>query len=817
MNSSVKKIFARPVGIAFLMAGVALGARGVENDFHSAQFSAVAAAPLYFERNAGQIENDAPFVARGAECSVLLAPTEADILLGKSSGQSIVHTPTTARTVRLQLMGANPDAQVTGCDQLSASANYFIGDQRSQWRAGIPLFAKVRVNDVYPGVRVIYYGNQSAQLEYDFLLQPGAAADQIRFRITGADGVRVDESGNLALNIGGEEIQQHKPVACQENAGARKEIPVAYRLNADGTVSFTLAAYDHSLPLTIDPALDFVTYMGGRKMDIGHAIALDPSGNVYVAGETLSTGLLTTNSIEFGVTNFSKFRGGNNAFGDAFVAKYDNSGVLQFLTYLGGKNDDGALGIAFDNSVNGPAVWVAGFTDSTNFPLVNPIDPQLTGPTKNAKHVPAVDAFVSKLDPTGANLLFSSYFGGDNIDEGTGIAVDPQGSVYLTGLTSSTNLAVTPNAFQPTNSGAFDAFVTRLSGSGNIYSNSYTTYLGGTNEELGLAIAVDSSLDAWVTGLTFSTNFPTVNALQLAAGVNFYYTNNYSFTNLNTQTTAPRHDFRGDFSDAFVTEVLPDGTVPFSSYLGGSNDDVGESIAIDGSDNVYVAGYTSSRNFPTNIITAQTTNFLGYDPATVVFPTVSTNFQSHAFVTEISTHPAPALLASTRFGGNLADQARAVAVDQNGLVYVTGSASSTNFFATNMLVLTNSVIVTNRHSIDWPGFSVPNPAFTNLSSTNMPVKLRHAGNTNDVFVAVLAPGLSSFVHSISLGGPGRDEANGIAVDPSGNAVYLVGTTTSTTNFVTTNAAQPDFSGVRGKSKGKAKISDAFVGKILLVP
>src|SRR6185437_8017706 len=242
--------------------------------------------------------------------------------------------------------------------------------------------------------------------------------EQIRFRITGADSVQVDASGNLVLKIDSEEIRQHQPVAYQEVRGVRTPVAANYHSNADGTVGFVLGQYDRNLPLTIDPVLDFLTYLGGKKMELGHGIALDDSGNIYVAGETLSTGLPTLNPIQFGATNFSKFRGGNNAFGDAFVAKYDNSGVLQFLTYLGGKNDNGALGIAFDNSVNGPAVWVAGFTDSTNFPLVNPIDPQLTGPTKNAKHVPAVDAFVSKLDPTGANLLFSSYFGGDNIDEG---------------------------------------------------------------------------------------------------------------------------------------------------------------------------------------------------------------------------------------------------------------------------------------------------------------------------------------------------------------------------------------------------------------
>lgn len=509
MSSSVKQILARRISLAFVIACSAPGVRGSENNSARAvAFSSLANAPLYFESNAGQFGDAAQFIARGTECSVLLAPTEAQIVLGKSSDQ------TAPRSVRLQLAGANPAANIAGRDLMSAKANYFIGNEPAKWHAGIPLFSKVRVDDVYPGVQVIYYANQSAQLEYDFMLQPGAAADQIRFRIAGADKIQVDAAGNLALTIGGEEIRQHKPVAYQEKHGARTVVPATYRVDADGTVGFALGAYDSAFPLTIDPVLDFLTYIGGKKLELGHAIAFDGT-NIYVAGETLSTGLLTTNFIQFGATNFQKFRGGNNAFGDAFVAKYDDSGALQFLTYLGGKNDDGALGIAYD--AVGAAIWVTGFTDSTNFPLVNPLRSEIKGEVKNARHVPPTDAFIAKLDPTGTALLFSTYFGGDSIDEGVGITADSAGSIYVTGLTDSTNLPVMPPdaAFRTTNSGDFDAFVTKLSGSGGTYNNAYTTYLGGTNVDYGLSIAVDSEMNAWVTGLTFSIGFPTVSALSL--------------------------------------------------------------------------------------------------------------------------------------------------------------------------------------------------------------------------------------------------------------------------------------------------------------
>jgi len=789
------------------MACAALGTRGAENSAaRSAAFSKVANAPLYFESNNGQIESDAAFIARGAECNVLLAPTEAQILLGKTTDGAVNER----QAVHLQLLGANPAAKIAGRDSLSAKANYFIGSEASEWRAGVPLFSKVSVDEVYPGVQVIYYANQSASLEYDFLLQAGAAPDQIRFRVTGADSVKVDAQGNLVLKLSSEEIQQHQPVAYQDSHGVRTPVSVSYRLNADGTVGFALGQYDRALPLTIDPVLDFLTYLGGKKIETGQAIALDGSGNIYVAGETLSTDLPVLNPIQFGATNFSKFRGGNNAFGDAFVAKYDNSGVLQFLTYLGGKNDDAARGIIYDPV--SAAVWVTGFTDSTNFPLVNPLRPKIDGQVKNAKSVPPVDAFICKLDPSGTSLLFSTYFGGSSVDEGLGIAQDSGGSIYITGLTSSTNLPVTPpDAYQTALKGQFDGFVAKISGSGGIYSNAYTTYYGGTNDDYAVSIAVDSGMNAWFTGFTFSDNIPLAAPLSLPPGVNPYFTNGYTFTSFNTETNRPRHNANNLKCDAFVAELNSTGTLlPFSSYVGGSNDDFAQQITIDGSDNVYVTGYTLSDNFPTNQPTVITsTNFVPPVTNEVVFTSPGTNFISHVFVLKIV---GGALDRLTAFGGNQADQGRAIAVDGNGLVYVTGSVSSTNFFQRPLLV-TNSV-VDNRGRTKYFGIVTNSPVFTDLSNTNVTIKLKHGGNTNDVFVTVLSPDLTEYVQTIALSGRARDEANGIAVDSSGSTIYLVGTTSSFTNFATPNAAQPLFG---GNGKNNNRLSDAFVSKITVVP
>jgi len=460
----------------------------------------------------------------------------------------------------------------------------------------------------------------------------------------------------------------------------------------------------------------------------------------------------------------------------------------------------------------GAAVWVTGFTDSTNFPLVNPVRSQLGGQVKNAQSVPPVDAFICKLDPSGTNLLFSTYFGGDNIDEGLGIAEDSGGSIYVAGVTTSTNLpGLRTDAYQTNLSGRLDGFVTKLSGSGSIYTNVYTTFYGGTNDDYAISIAVDSGMNAWFTGFTFSDTLPLVSPLSLPPGVNPYFTNGYAFTNLNTETNKPRHNINNTRCDAFVAELNSTGTqLLLSSYVGGSNDDFAQQITIDNSDNVYVTGYTLSDNFPTNQPTVITsTNFSPPVTNQVVFTSPGTNFISHVFVLKIV---GGALDRSTAFGGDLADQGRAIAVDGSGLVYVTGSISSTNFFQQPLLV-TNSV-VDHRGRIKYFGIVTNSPVFTDLSSTNITLKLKRGGNTNDVFVAVLSSDLTTYVQTIALGGQARDEANGIAVDPSGSTVYLVGTTSSFTNFATPNAAQPFFG---GNGKNNNRLSDAFVSKISVVP
>ena len=422
-----------------------------------------------------------------------------------------------------------------------------------------------------------------------------------------------------------------------------------------------------------------------------------------------------------------------------------------------------------------------------------------------------MDAFIAKLDLTGTTLLFSTYFGGQSIDEGVAITTDAAGGVYVTGLTSSSDLPIMPvNAFQTTIGGQFDAFITKLSGSGGVYANTYTTYLGGTNVDYGLSIAVDSALDACDHGLLrYRRNFYTAAPLQLPPGANVFYPDGHAFTNLDTQTKVLKEKSAALKGDGFVAELNPSGTlVPFSSYLGGSNEDAGQQITIDAADNVFVAGYTFSENFPTNFLTATPVPAATND--IIVFTSPGTNFLSHVFVVKIVNG---ALDHSVAYGGNLADQGRAIAVDGSGLVYVTGTVGSTNFFQRPLLVTNLTTQIKHGETVtNYFGIVTNSPVFTDLSNTNV-VGLKHAGNTNNVFITVLSPDLSTFVSTIAFGGAGRDEATGIAVAPDGHAVYLVGTTTSNTNFVTPNAAQPLYNS-NGK---KNRLSDAFVGKIEMAP
>lgn len=764
---------------------------------HAAELNSVQAmparmpanSPLYFEANRGQVEGDVRFVARGRQCDVLIAPTEAVLILGKRETSSPappleqllprvggIHE---TLSVRFRLENANPQATASGLEELPAKANYFIGNDPAQWRIGVPLYSQVRIDQIYPGVQLVYYADESARLEYDFVLDPNARPDSISIRIEGTDSVDVDAAGNLALRAGGQEIQEHAPAIYQVVNGTRKQIKGGYHLKGKALAGIWVGEYDHTLPLVIDPILTFSAYIGGSSIDNGWGVAVDASGNVWVTGETLSPGLPTTHD-----ALRPKYQGGNYLFGDGFVAKFANGTTnLSYLTYLGGSGEDAAFAIAVDPS---GAAFVTGYTDSPNFPVfpANAYQHHIRGINLNPQGVYPIDAFVTKLNADGT-IAYSTYLGGQGRDVGLGIAVDNLSRAYVTGMTESPNFP-TKNALRgfyrsvlfayPTNvngqityavgnyltnydgsifKGNADAFVTRINAGGT--GLEYSTFLGGGNEAIGQGIAVDTNYCAYVVGMTTSASFPVTNAIAY---------------NLRSQPNSTL------VADGFISKLSPDGSnLVYSTYLGANGRDVATAVALDPLLNAYVTGFTYSTNFPVTL-----TNFAQW--------TNPTNLNSDVFVTRFN--PDGSITNggySVVFGGRRNDQGLGIAVDANQFAYIVGfTASHTNFAD----IPTNAPMPA--------GFSATNSSLVGAAS-------------KDVFIMQLDP-TGTNVFKAYLGGSGNDRANGIALGtattinadstPSTNVIaYIVGTTTST-KFPAVGTS---------KFHGSRLYPDAFVARI----
>ena len=633
--------------------------------------------PLSFEANQGQTDQRVRFLVRGNGYSLLLTANEAVLALRKKTGvtsQKSVAPPASAgvpqavnfplsfrsnaaelnansaalnperqapAVLRMRLVGANAAAKVTGLEELPGKSNYFIGNDPGKWRTNVPNYAMVKYADVYPGVDLVYYGNQG-QLEYDLVVQPGADLSRIAFDIRvvretpGAhhDGpLRVDANGNLVVGTEGGEVIFHKPVVYQlaTNYEPRPKelIDGKYILTSGHEIRFQVGAHDPSKPLVIDPTLAYSTYLGGSGIDFGQNIAVDASGNAYVTGLTLSSDFpITTGAFQ------TTLRGGE----DAFVSKLNaNGSALLYSTYLGGSGTDFGQSIALDALGN---AYVTGGTGSTDFPTTTGAF-QITLPG-------VVDAFVSKLNADGSALLYSTYLGGSGTlchDFGQGIALDGSGNAYVTGAAGSSDFPTTAGTLQTTSGGGCgDAFVSKLNVAGSALL--YSTYLGGAQFDQGTGIAVDASGNAYVTGYTGSSNFPiTAGAFQTSFG------------------GGPL----GSRFDAFVSKLNADGSaLVYSTYLGGRGFDQGTSIVIDESGNGYVTGHTLSPNFPTTAGAFKTIYPGGDD----------------AFVSKLNADGS-ALVYSTYLGGSGTNFSISpdfgIAVDASGEAYVTGRTDSSNF------------------------------------------------------------------------------------------------------------------------------------------
>jgi hypothetical protein len=670
--------------------------------------------PLAFEANKGQTDGQVKFLSLTGGYTLFLTGDEAVLALSgtninKAKMTDAAHSfrpgmaaTKAGATLRMKLRNANPAAKVTGMDELAGTSNYFIGKNPAKWRTNVPTYAKVKFEGIYSGIDLVYYGNQR-QLEYDFIVAPGADPRRIQFDVRGAKRIRQDAQGDLVLRLAEGEIRWHKPVVYQEKDGSKQLIAARYAITERNRVGFELAKYDASRPIYIDPLI-YSTYLGGSSSDGGSGIAIDSAGNVYVTGTTTSTNFPTMNPLQ-------PTCGGGCASneGDAFVSKLNVSGsALVYSTYLGGSSTDYGNGIAVDSAGN---AYVVGTTQSTDFPTTSGAFQTTCG--GNACAEGWADAFVTKLNVSGSALVYSTYLGGSSTDYGNGIAVDSAGNAYLVGTTTSNDFP-TMNPLQPTYGGGGngDAFVTKLNPAGSALV--YSTYLGGSDSDDGYGIALDGAGDAYVTGTSASTNFPTMNPLQ-ASNAGGY--------------------------DAFVAKLNSTGSaLVYSTYLGGSGDDVSDSIVVDSSGNAYIAGVTTSNDFPTTPGAFQT-----------ICSGNNCGTWSDAFVAKLNPSGS-APVYSTYLGGSGADAVSCIAVDSAGNAYVVGTTTSNDFPTMNPL----------------------QPTF--------------GGGYQDAFVTKLNVSGSALVYSTYLGGTGNDRGSGIAVDNADNA-YVTGTTSST-NFPTLNPLQP---------------------------
>ncbi|HEX6716883.1 MAG TPA: SBBP repeat-containing protein [Pyrinomonadaceae bacterium] len=579
----------------------------------------------------------------------------------------------------MTLLQARPDVAVSGEEVLPGKANYLLGNDPQSWRTNVATYGKVKYKNVYQGIDLVYYGNQRS-LEYDFHLAPGANPEEIRLGIEGVKRTEIDSvTGDLIMRFSsGEVIRQHKPVLYQEVDGARRAVAGRFVFRGRNQIGFEVGAYDKSRALVIDPVLVYTTYFGGEGDEATTGIAVDSTGSVYVSGAFIS-------SPGFPVTPnaFQKTQNNSNGNGEVFITKFTPDGAgMVYSTLLGGSSTDTSTGIALDTTGN---AYVVGWTDSADFPIRNAFQSTLRG---------FPNAFVTKLNTTGSDLLYSTFLGGSsNFDFGTDIAVDPSGNAFITGDTASTNFPVTTGALRTTlrflNPGERDGFVAKFNTNAAGEASLVFSTFFDINDPFSNSIDIDDSGNPYITG---DARVQKLNAAGSALVYSFIIPDVTTASNSRLHTTDIAVDgsgqayvtgfetrfagetsptlkivngfqpmFGGGLIDGFLVKVNTVGTaLLYSTYLGGTNIDLARAVAVDSTGKAYLVGETASADFPTRD----------------AFQTIDIGGGNlDLFIAKIDTNATGtnSLIFSTYYGASNFDEAGSgVAIDGEGNIYATG-------------------------------------------------------------------------------------------------------------------------------------------------
>jgi hypothetical protein len=656
--------------------------------------------PLRFEANRGQFGPSVRYAARGGGYDLLFSNQGASLRFA------------TSKKVDISLPGANPKASIQGLDPMRARSNYLVGS-RDNWHTDVANYARLQSSQVYPGIDLIYYGSNN-RLEYDFILAPGADPGAIRMRFHGDGTLRVTPEGDLEYEGPDGVMVQQRPVIYQEDGAGRHEVAGRYKLVSRDTVALRVNGYDRHRKLVIDPILSYSTYLGGSQNDVINSVQLGPKGLIYMCGSTQTQDIPAINGA---------YNNNNAGLTDIFLAILDPSkqgnGQLVYFSYLGGSSVDICLALAVDQ--NGVA-YMTGTTNSTNFPIAgNSV--QTLGPAV------VTEAFVAAIDPSQygmVSLIYSTFLGGQTgANSGNAIALDQAGNMYVAGTTKSSDFPVTDSAYAGVLYGTSDAFLTELT----LYSSTivYSSYLGGENDDDGRGVAIAANGQVYVAITTDSYMFPL-------AGPSYNSNNSGGY------------DVAIALFDVTKSNLQ---SLVYSTYIGGSSNDVVRGVALDPQGNLLITGYTLSGNFPVTSDAAQFSNAGNGD----------------VFVAAVNAMtPSSFLKYSTFLGGSDGDVAYAVASDPSGNIYVTGYTLSPDFPITS---------------------NAPQPQW---------------GQGINIFIAKIKPhvaGPGALQYSTYLGGATVNTGLSLAVGSDGTA-YAAGQTGGELP-TSSNAAQGGFNG--GRSDG----------------